>query len=450
MDTNNQKQDALELNSLVNPSLTEAPEVEAPEAEAEAHEEEAEAPEAEAVELEAPEAEAHEAEAGEAKSHDFENNSFRFDEEEFNSEDGFDFGTGLDGLSIDATTVLKQTFSFDDADVSMLLDKCIRGDVRLIAQDDATSPFHRNVPVNNYPGPGDLSQGMVEDAVAQSGEDNIPAPVPGYLQVLSPDGIPFPNSRQLSNTLADQGDSFTPEEAGFNNLFMGTGQYIDHGLDLIPKTDDESVGGEMTVYLPDNDPLNGKSFDFKGQPVNKLNLLPRALPDEGTAKPLEAEYTNSKTPFADQDQTYGGTKQIAEYLRANDMYGNDTAYVLDNKFSKQSNLDVFSQYGPKQDNALPTIFDVIVNRAHALGHESQEALMDDIEYVLGKSPNAEKWQKADQVLRLWDEKVRAQDFSRSITGNPRMDAVELDGETHSVMDAIVSLGEAQGGTSWRS
>ena len=74
MDTSNQKQEALELNSLVDPSVTEA--VEAPEA-AEAHE-------AEAVELEVTEAaEAHEAEAGETKSHDFENNSFRFDEDEF-------------------------------------------------------------------------------------------------------------------------------------------------------------------------------------------------------------------------------------------------------------------------------------------------------------------------------------------------------------------------------
>ena len=131
------------------------------------------APEA-PVAMEAPEAEAPEAEAVEEDSLDLENNSFHFDEDEFNAE--FDFGTGLDGLSIDVTTVLKQTFSFDDADVSMLLDKAIRDDVRAVAPDDANSPFSRNVPVNNYPGPGDLSQGMVEDAVAQSGEDNIPAP----------------------------------------------------------------------------------------------------------------------------------------------------------------------------------------------------------------------------------------------------------------------------------
>ena len=177
--------------------------------------------------MEAPEAEAHELE-----STDFENNSKRFDEEEFNSE----FGTDPSGLKIDPTTVLRQTFSFDKADVSMLLDKSLLGDVRQISETaaDAATPFYRSVPVNNYPGPGDLSQGTIEDAVAQSGKDNIPTPVDGHIQVLGPNGTPFPNSRQLSNTLSDEGDAFTPEEAGYNNLFMGTGQYVDHGLDLIP------------------------------------------------------------------------------------------------------------------------------------------------------------------------------------------------------------------------
>ena len=173
----------------------------------------------------------------------------------------------------------------------------------------------------------------------------------------------------MSNTLGDQEGSFTPEESGFNNLFMGTGQYIDHGLDLIPKSEDPAVGGEMTIYLPDNDPLNGNGFDFKGEPVNKLNLLPRALPDDGTAQEGEAEYTNSKTFFADQDQTYGGTKQIADYLRMNDMYGNATAYLLDNESSNHSELDVFSAYGSQQDDGLPTIYDVIVNQDPSLrGH----------------------------------------------------------------------------------
>ena len=130
----------------------------------------------------------------------------------------------------------------------MLLDKSLLGDVRQISETaaDAATPY-RSVPVNNYPGPGDLSQGTIEDAVAQSGKDNIPTPVDGHIQVLGPNGTPFPNSRQLSNTLSDEGDSFTPEEAGYNNLFMGTGQYVDHGLDLIPKTDDPSVGG-MTIF----------------------------------------------------------------------------------------------------------------------------------------------------------------------------------------------------------
>ena len=60
-----------------------------------------------------------------------------------------------------------------------------------------------------------------------------------------------------------------PEEAGFKS-FMGTGQYIDHGLDLIPKQSGEDAD-TMTIFLPKQDPLRNKSFDFNGQPVTKLN-----------------------------------------------------------------------------------------------------------------------------------------------------------------------------------
>ncbi len=398
-------------------------------------------PEMEAPEMEAPEMEAHEAEAAEApeaeaaEAPDFENNSHRFDEDEFNAS----FGTDLSGLSIDPSTVTKRTFSFDAADVSMLLDKSLQGDVRQI-EVNANTPFFRNIPVNNYPGPGDLTQGTIENAVAQPGEDNIPTPVDGYIQVLAPDGTPNPNSRQLSNTLGDQGDSFTPEEAGYNNLFMGTGQYIDHGLDLIPKADKTTPGGQqkMEIFLPDDDILNGRGFDFKGNPVSKLSLLDRALPDEGTDEPLKAEYTNSKTPFADQDQTYGATEMIHFLIREKTEDGAFTMNLLDNEISNQSELKVFQEYGDQQSDSLATIYDVVVNSAKAFGHEKAE-LITKIETTL-ENP---EWQQADQVLRAWDEKVRNQDFSRTVTGNPRMDSVEIEGETFSVMDAITTLGEAQ-------
>ena len=290
------------------------------------------------------------------KSKSFQNKSKKFDEEEFKAE----FGTDINGVEIDRTTEVNQDFSFSKADLSMLLDKFMMDDVRIVVDGNGGSPFERISPVNNYPGEGSRS-GTVDHAVAKFGENNSPTAVQGYVQSFGYDGRPLPNSRQVSNTIGDQGEWFMPEEAGYNNLFMGTGQYIDHGLDLIPKQSGEDAD-KMTVFLPEQDPLRNKSFDFAGQPVTKLQLLNAAEPIEGTEAPGEGEFQNSKTAFFDQDQSYGASLQINSFLREKDADGNFTARLLDSYWSATSDLRFFREY-TVDAAALPSFYDVIINSA---------------------------------------------------------------------------------------
>ena len=367
------------------------------------------------------------------QSKDFQNNSKKFIEEEFKAE----FGTDISGVEIDRTTELRQDFALGNADLSMLLDKFMMDDVRIVATEDGGSPFERISPVNNYPGRGSRSQGTVDKAVAQLGEDNSPTAVEGYIQSLGSDGRPFPNSRQVSNTISDQGEWFMPEEAGFNNLFMGTGQYIDHGLDLIPKQSGEDAD-TMTIFLPKQDPLRNKSFDFNGQPVTKLQLLNAAEPIEGTDAPGEGEFQNVKTPFFDQDQSYGANIEINSYLREKDADGNFTARLLNSYWSATSDLRFFREY-TGDIASLPSFYDVIINSAHRLGYASQAELKQLVDGLL----DSRSLYFSDQVVREWDRQVRGQELGNKVTGDPRVDVITLNiagkDKTFSVMEELGNL-----------
>ena len=369
-----------------------------------------------------------------AQSKSFQNNSKKFTEDGFKAE----FGTEIEGAQIDSSAVLKQDFSFSKSDLSMLLDKFINGDVRIIVNNDG-APFERITTVNNYPGLGDRSQGTVTNAVALHGEDNFPTPVDGFIQSLGQDGNPFPNSRQVSNSLSDQGDAFMPEEAGYNNLFMGVGQYIDHGLDSIPKQAGEDAD-KMTIFLPTQDPLRNNSFDFNGQPVTQLNLLNAADPIEGTEGVGDGEFQNSKTPFFDQDQSYGATPQVAGLLREKDQWGENTARLVDSSWSSSSDLKFFKQYG-QSVVGMPTIYDVFINSAHELGYSSQQELKEVLDGFLSNN----ELRIADKVVREWDQKVRSQEFSETITGNPIADKITVRVEGEDIEFSVIEqLGILQG------
>lgn len=373
--------------------------------------------EAEVLDAPAPEPVAEEEQHQEQskKSKSFQNKSKVFTEDGFNEK----FAADIDGVEIHRSAELKQDFSFSKADLSMMLDKFMMDDVRIVANDDMGSPFERISAVNNYPGLGNRSQGMVEQAVAEFGENNAPTAVEGYIQSSGYDGRPLPNNRQVSNTVGAQGDDFMPEEAGYNNLFMGVGQYIDHGLDLIPKQEGEDAD-LMTIFLPKQDPLRDVAVDHFGQPVTKLQLLNAAEPIEGTEAPGEGEFQNSKTPFLDQDQSYGAHSVINGFLREIDADGNFTSRLLESSWSATSDLRFFREY-TEDPSAIPTFYDVIINSAQSLGYASQSELKELVHDLL----DDRSLYLADQVAREWDRRIRNREFGDGVTGDPRVDTITL-------------------------
>ena len=341
------------------------------------------------------------------------------------------FGTKAEGLSFSESAVLKQSFSFSLADLSLLANKALNGDARslsslanneitpssqrtrealglplsdldvaLAEEGSGQDKFVRITEVNNYPGPGDISQGV-------DGE-----PVAGRMQLEGPDGRVLPNERVVSNTLMDQGTAFMPEQDGWNNMFMGMGQYIDHGLDLLNK------GGQGTfkIPLPQDDPLYG----IAGQ--TELSLLPRGT--SINTNPGEGEYMNTVTGWVDQNQLYGSDEVIHGYLREKDANGNMTAKILSNKVSLERG------YASGREGDLPTFYDILVNNGADPG--ALDAVLKNPDYV-----------DAHQALSEWDEKVRAGD--RRVSGSPSRDGMM--GHIQTLMGSNEEL-QAAAGAAW--
>ena len=303
-------------------------------------------------------------------------------------------------------TELHQSFSFNLADLSLLANKALDGRMRalsslannsLSSHEDrsraalGTTPvdtlvtsheygsgddeFIRISDVNNYPGSGDISQGL-------NG-----APTSGRMQLQGPDGRLLPNERIVSNTLMDQGHADIPEKEALNNLFMGAGQYLDHGQSLLNK----GGQGSFSIPLSEDDVLYGKV------PGNELQLLPRGTSVDTT--PGHGRYMNTVTATIDQNQLYGSDDILHGYLREK-ISGVMTAKMLDNKWS-----------APNTDGSagLPTFYDVLINNG---------ADKDALDTVL----NDPTYQQAHIALSAWDAKVRAGDSS--VTGDLTKDGME--------------------------
>ncbi|MEB3307686.1 MAG: peroxidase family protein [Cyanobacteriota bacterium] len=321
------------------------------------------------------------------------------------------FGTELKGVEFSSSSVLQQTFSFSLADLSLLANKALHGDTRSLSgldnnaitpsaartrealglpiSDQAVAPaeegsgqdkFIRITEVNNYPGPGDISQGV-------DGE-----PVDGRMQLEGPDGQVLPNERVVSNALFDQGTAFMPEQDGWNNMFMGAGQYIDHGMTFLNK----GGQGSFKIPLPQDDPLYGL---MPG--AQELGLLDRGTSINTT--PGEGEYMNTVTAWIDQNQLYGSDEVIHGFLREKDANGNMTAKMLSNQYSVANG---YANAGKLGD--LPTFYDVLVN--NGADPDALNTVLKDRDYQL-----------AHDALTAWDKKVRAGD--RSVTGSPSADGM---------------------------
>ncbi len=116
--------------------------------------------------------------------------------------------------------------------------------------------------------------------------------------------------RTISNVLGTQDANLPTNAAGANIFFMAFGQYFDHGLDFLPK------GGYGSIAI-------GSGAD---DPAD-LTRGTLANPD-GIAGGATPEHMNKTSPFVDQNQAYGSTELVGQFLRAGDGQGGLGAHLF--------------------------------------------------------------------------------------------------------------------------
>ncbi|OYY00205.1 MAG: hypothetical protein B7Y80_08700 [Hyphomicrobium sp. 32-62-53] len=148
------------------------------------------------------------------------------------------------------------------------------------------------------PNSGAADQNFIRLTDARYGEDGSINPIH---QGLDP--------RAISNILGDQEANLAKNGAGTNIFFMAFGQYVDHGLDFLPKDDSRPKLTIGTDALDDPaDLTRGKisGYDENGDP----------------------EYHNQASPFVDQNQAYGSTEVVGQLLRESAGGGKVGAHLL--------------------------------------------------------------------------------------------------------------------------
>ena len=104
--------------------------------------------------------------------------------------------------------------------------------------------------------------------------------------------------RTISNILGEQEPDLPTNAEEANILFMAFGQYFDHGLDFLPKTSENGTIG--IGHDPNDDPA-----DLTRGEVSSIV--------DGAS-----EHLNKASPFVDQNQAYGSTELVGQFLRASD------------------------------------------------------------------------------------------------------------------------------------
>lgn len=126
--------------------------------------------------------------------------------------------------------------------------------------------------------------------------------------VSSPAGGDRPSAREISNSLADQGEADIISRRGLSAMTYAWGQFIDHDLDLTPTARTES----LPIAVPQGDP----SFDPAGTGTQSIPFG-RSVPSpgSGTASDNPREQFNSITTWLDGSMIYGSDPQTARALR---------------------------------------------------------------------------------------------------------------------------------------
>ena len=177
---------------------------------------------------------------------------------------------------------------------------------------------------SNNPEFGAASQPFLRITPAEFGEDGAPRGVVDGVQTL-------PNEREISNVIADQDENndgvtdLTHSLHGTNSFLTAFGQFFDHGLDFLQRSDDPNE----KYYIPLDPSDELYRFSDDGNPFNDITSI-RVTRGEEAINPATGEayvpraHINKTSPFIDQNQAYGSSDAVGYYLRlsATDENGN--------------------------------------------------------------------------------------------------------------------------------
>lgn len=126
--------------------------------------------------------------------------------------------------------------------------------------------------------------------------------------ISTPAGPGRPSARQVSNTLADQGDEDIISGRDLSAFVYAWGQFIDHDFSLTPTGSSES----FNISVPSGDPY----FDPQAT-ANKVIQMTRSAydPATGTSAANPRQQTNAITAWLDGSMIYGSDPTTATALR---------------------------------------------------------------------------------------------------------------------------------------
>ncbi len=163
--------------------------------------------------------------------------------------------------------------------------------------------------------------GQFERLVSASYKDGVGVPEDG------------PNPRDISNAILNQSTSTNPNligpdagnldrklpnNFGGNELLAAFGQYYDHGMDFLVKggvNKDGTAAGTITGI---------GNAGFPNLSITRGSVAP-GTGVNGVAR----EHINATSPFIDQNQAYGSSEAILEFLLERDANGRTTAKLLE-------------------------------------------------------------------------------------------------------------------------
>ena len=118
--------------------------------------------------------------------------------------------------------------------------------------------------------------------------------------------------RAISNALGAQ-EANVDKAASANMFMMSFGQYFDHGLTFIPK----GGHGKIEIGGPDTGRPSGDN------PADLTRATVTGIDEEGVP-----EHTNITTPLVDQNQVYGSSILISQFLRESDGETGAGSHIL--------------------------------------------------------------------------------------------------------------------------